>query len=133
MNMLMPHITQKYKDNLDATRNANHSLAVFIKVSNDVQTSVVAHFTSADPDGVTRNLFCFSYFHCTVCISAIAIIVLSDLINLWCLYPQRCFTFMDRGFAFKQINNYINCFMPGDARVPFSDIFFDLIFLLLQT
>lgn len=32
MNMLMPHITQKYKDNLDAARNANHSLAVFIKV-----------------------------------------------------------------------------------------------------
>lgn len=30
--MLMPHITQKYKDNLDAARNANHSLAVFIKV-----------------------------------------------------------------------------------------------------
>ncbi|XP_053537021.1 dedicator of cytokinesis protein 9 isoform X2 [Ictalurus punctatus] len=59
VNMLMPHITQKYKDNLDATRNANHSLAVFIK---------------------------------------------------------RCFTFMDRGFVFKQINNYINCFMPGDAR-----------------
>lgn len=28
----MPHITQKYKDNLDAARNANHSLAVFIKV-----------------------------------------------------------------------------------------------------
>uniref|UniRef100_A0A8C1ZXH7 Dedicator of cytokinesis 9 n=1 Tax=Cyprinus carpio TaxID=7962 RepID=A0A8C1ZXH7_CYPCA len=31
--MLVPHITQKYKDYLDATRNANHSLAVFIKVS----------------------------------------------------------------------------------------------------
>lgn len=30
--MMMPHITQKYKDNLDAARNANHSLAVFIKV-----------------------------------------------------------------------------------------------------
>ena len=29
---MMPHITQKYKDNLDAARNANHSLAVFIKV-----------------------------------------------------------------------------------------------------
>ncbi|KAA0716136.1 Dedicator of cytokinesis protein 9 [Triplophysa tibetana] len=29
--MLVPHIAQKYKDNLDATRNANHSLAVFIK------------------------------------------------------------------------------------------------------
>uniref|UniRef100_A0A8C1TI18 Dedicator of cytokinesis 9 n=1 Tax=Cyprinus carpio TaxID=7962 RepID=A0A8C1TI18_CYPCA len=58
--MLMPHITQKYKDNLDATRNANHSLAVFIK---------------------------------------------------------HCFTFMDRGFIFKQINNYINCFMPGDTKV----------------
>lgn len=29
---LMPHITQKYKDNLDAASNANHSLAVFIKV-----------------------------------------------------------------------------------------------------
>ncbi|TNN26094.1 Dedicator of cytokinesis protein 9 [Liparis tanakae] len=32
VNMMMPHITQKYKDNLDAARNANHSLAVFIKV-----------------------------------------------------------------------------------------------------
>lgn len=24
---------------------------------------------------------------------------------------------MDRGFVFKQINNYINCFMPGDPKV----------------
>ncbi|KAM9486349.1 dedicator of cytokinesis protein 9 isoform 2-T2 [Clarias gariepinus] len=63
VNMMMPHITQKYKDNLDATRNANHSLAFFIK---------------------------------------------------------RCFTFMDRGFVFKQINNYINCFMPGDARTLYE-------------
>ncbi|XP_056098396.1 dedicator of cytokinesis protein 9 isoform X1 [Rhinichthys klamathensis goyatoka] len=61
--MLMPHITQKYKDNLDATRNANHSLAVFVK---------------------------------------------------------RCFTFMDRGFVFKQINNYISCFMPGDCKTLYE-------------
>ncbi|XP_055361068.1 dedicator of cytokinesis protein 9 isoform X6 [Betta splendens] len=63
VNMLMPHITQKYKDNLDAARNANHSLAVFIK---------------------------------------------------------RCFTFMDRGFVFKQINNYMNCFMPGDSKTLYE-------------
>ncbi|XP_058258113.1 dedicator of cytokinesis protein 9 isoform X2 [Hemibagrus wyckioides] len=63
VNMLMPHITQKYKDNLDAARNANHSLAVFIK---------------------------------------------------------RCFTFMDRGFVFKQINNYVNCFMPGDPKTLYE-------------
>ncbi|KAG7463763.1 hypothetical protein MATL_G00180100 [Megalops atlanticus] len=63
VNMLMPHITQKYKDNLDAARNANHSLAVFIK---------------------------------------------------------RCFTFMDRGFVFKQINNYINCFVPGDSKTLYE-------------
>ncbi|XP_076841659.1 dedicator of cytokinesis protein 9 [Brachyhypopomus gauderio] len=63
VNMLMPHITQKYKDNLDAARNANHSLALFIK---------------------------------------------------------RCFTFMDRGFVFKQINNYINCFMPGDTKTLYE-------------
>ncbi|XP_076119975.1 dedicator of cytokinesis protein 9 isoform X7 [Alosa pseudoharengus] len=63
VNMMMPHITQKYKDNLDAARNANHSLAVFIK---------------------------------------------------------RCFTFMDRGFMFKQINNYINCFMPGDPKTLYE-------------
>ncbi|XP_030639154.1 dedicator of cytokinesis protein 9 [Chanos chanos] len=63
VNMLMPHITQKYKDNLDAARNANHSLAVFVK---------------------------------------------------------RCFTFMDRGFIFKQINNYINCFMPGDPKTLYE-------------
>nr|XP_055068830.1 dedicator of cytokinesis protein 9 isoform X6 [Misgurnus anguillicaudatus] len=63
VNMLMPHITQKYKDNLDAARNANHSLAVFIK---------------------------------------------------------RCFTFMDRGFVFKLINNYITCFMPGDPKTLYE-------------
>uniref|UniRef100_A0A3B3WRX1 Dedicator of cytokinesis 9b n=1 Tax=Poecilia mexicana TaxID=48701 RepID=A0A3B3WRX1_9TELE len=63
VNMLMPHITQKYKDNLDASRNANHSLALFIK---------------------------------------------------------RCFTFMDRGFVFKQINNYMNCFVPGDPKTLFE-------------
>ncbi|XP_039545421.1 dedicator of cytokinesis protein 9 isoform X2 [Pimephales promelas] len=63
VNMLMPHITQKYKDNLDAARNANHSLAVFIK---------------------------------------------------------RCFTFMDRGFVFKLINNYITCFVPGDPKTLYE-------------
>ncbi|XP_075905426.1 dedicator of cytokinesis protein 9 isoform X2 [Nelusetta ayraudi] len=63
VNMLMPHITQKYKDNLDAARNANHSLAVFIK---------------------------------------------------------RCFTLMDRGFVFKQINNYMNCFVPGDPKTLYE-------------
>ncbi|MFT7818030.1 dedicator of cytokinesis protein 9-like isoform X3, partial [Arapaima gigas] len=63
VNMLMPHITQKYKDNLDAARNANHSLAVFIK---------------------------------------------------------RCFTFMDRGFVFKQINSYINCFGPADSKTLYE-------------
>uniref|UniRef100_A0A669F2W6 Dedicator of cytokinesis 9b n=1 Tax=Oreochromis niloticus TaxID=8128 RepID=A0A669F2W6_ORENI len=63
VNMLMPHITQKYKDNLDAARNANRSLAVFIK---------------------------------------------------------RCFTFMNRGFVFKQINNYMNCFVPGDPKTLYE-------------
>lgn len=32
-------------------------------------------------------------------------------------FTQRCFTFMDRGFVFKQINNYMNCFVPGDSKV----------------
>ncbi|XP_053240485.1 dedicator of cytokinesis protein 9 isoform X22 [Podarcis raffonei] len=63
VNMLMPHITQKYKDNPEASKNANHSLAVFIK---------------------------------------------------------RCFTFMDRGFVFKQINNYISFFAPGDPKTLFE-------------
>ncbi|XP_029892498.1 dedicator of cytokinesis protein 9 isoform X1 [Aquila chrysaetos chrysaetos] len=63
VNMLMPHITQKYRDNPEASKNANHSLAAFIK---------------------------------------------------------RCFTFMDRGFVFKQINNYISCFAPGDPKTLFE-------------
>ncbi|XP_062982156.1 dedicator of cytokinesis protein 9 isoform X4 [Elgaria multicarinata webbii] len=63
VSMLMPHITQKYKDNHEASKNANHSLAVFIK---------------------------------------------------------RCFTFMDRGFVFKQINNYIGFFAPGDPKTLFE-------------
>ncbi|KAG8525152.1 Dedicator of cytokinesis protein 9, partial [Galemys pyrenaicus] len=63
VNMLMPHITQKFRDNPEASKNANHSLAMFIK---------------------------------------------------------RCFTFMDRGFVFKQINNYISCFAPGDPKTLFE-------------
>ncbi|ETE65390.1 Dedicator of cytokinesis protein 9, partial [Ophiophagus hannah] len=63
VNMLMPHITQKYKDNPEASKNANYSLAVFIK---------------------------------------------------------QCFTFMDRGFIFKQINNYISFFAPGDPKALFE-------------
>ncbi|XP_042637897.1 dedicator of cytokinesis protein 9 [Orycteropus afer afer] len=63
VNMLMPHITQKFRDNPEASKNANHSLAGFIK---------------------------------------------------------RCFTFMDRGFVFKQINNYISCFAPGDPKTLFE-------------
>ncbi|XP_055465821.1 dedicator of cytokinesis protein 9 isoform X5 [Psammomys obesus] len=63
VNMLTPHITQKFRDNPEASKNANHSLAVFIK---------------------------------------------------------RCFTFMDRGFVFKQINNYISCFAPGDPKTLFE-------------
>ncbi|XP_077153205.1 dedicator of cytokinesis protein 9 isoform X4 [Ranitomeya variabilis] len=63
VNMLMPHITHKYKDNAEASRNANHSLAFFIK---------------------------------------------------------RCFTFMDRGFVFKQINNYMSFFSPGDPKTLFE-------------
>ncbi|XP_054829129.1 dedicator of cytokinesis protein 9 isoform X2 [Eublepharis macularius] len=63
VNMVMPHITQKYKDNPEASKNANHSLAVFIK---------------------------------------------------------RCFTFMDRGFVFKQINNYVSFFAPGDPKTLFE-------------
>lgn len=63
VNMLMPHITQKFRDNPEASKNANHSLAMFIK---------------------------------------------------------RCFTFMDRGFIFKQINNYISCFAPGDPKTLFE-------------
>lgn len=52
--MLMPHITQKYKENLDATRNANHSLAVFIKVSNDMLTSAARLFAGVDLDLTTE-------------------------------------------------------------------------------
>lgn len=44
---------------------------------------------------------------------------------------QHCFTFMDRGFVFKQINNYMNCFVPGDPKVFFffkhKDFFLRLI------
>uniref|UniRef100_A0A8C1ZUR3 Dedicator of cytokinesis 9b n=1 Tax=Cyprinus carpio TaxID=7962 RepID=A0A8C1ZUR3_CYPCA len=58
VNMLMPHITQKYKDNLDAARNANHSLAWS----------------------------------------------LGDILR----------------FVFKQINNYISCFVPGDPKTLYE-------------
>ncbi|XP_069746626.1 dedicator of cytokinesis protein 9 isoform X4 [Narcine bancroftii] len=63
VNLLMPHVTQKYKDKPEEARNANHSLAVFIK---------------------------------------------------------RCFSLMDRGFVFKQINNYIKWFSPGNPKTLFE-------------
>uniref|UniRef100_A0A8C2AII9 Dedicator of cytokinesis 9b n=1 Tax=Cyprinus carpio TaxID=7962 RepID=A0A8C2AII9_CYPCA len=68
VNMLMPHITQKYKDNLDAARNANHSLAVFIK----------------------------------------ACIIFDDLNSF------------NNRFVFKQINNYVSCFVPGDPKTLYE-------------
>lgn len=56
VNLIMPHITQKYKDNLDAARNANHSLAVFIKV----RTCSCSPFllTFCFPGCIFKDLFC---------------------------------------------------------------------------
>lgn len=87
--MLMPHITQKYKDNLDAAHNANHSLAVFVKVGTPRRRLRCGVLIQKRP------------LTCPICP----------------LSAQRCFTFMDRGFVFKQINNYMNCFVPGDPKV----------------
>lgn len=53
VNLIMPHITQKYKDNLDAARNANHSLAVFIKV----RTCSCCLFRLF-PGRIFKDLFC---------------------------------------------------------------------------
>lgn len=103
VNTLMPHITQKYKDNLDAARNANHSLAVFIKVGLQLE-SALNHL---------------QYFPCSIFPTALGVNVssLTTLSLLFLFSHQRCFTFMDRGFVFKQINNYMNCFIPGDSKV----------------
>lgn len=43
------------------------------------------------------------------------LLVVYSLICL--LLSQRCFNLMDRGFVFKQINNYMSCFTPGDPKV----------------
>ncbi|RXM28574.1 Dedicator of cytokinesis protein 10 [Acipenser ruthenus] len=32
------------------------------------------------------------------------------------MFVKRCFTFMDRGFTFKLINNYVNMIAPGDNK-----------------
>lgn len=53
VNLIMPHITQKYKDNLDAARNANHSLAVFIKVR-----SCSCCLFHLFPGHIFKDLFC---------------------------------------------------------------------------
>lgn len=53
VNLIMPHITQKYKDNLDAARNANHSLAVFVKV----RTCSCCLFRLF-PGRIFKDLFC---------------------------------------------------------------------------
>ncbi|XP_037380045.1 dedicator of cytokinesis protein 10 isoform X3 [Talpa occidentalis] len=57
--VLCDHVIWKYKDALEETRRANHSVAKFLK---------------------------------------------------------RCFTFMDRGFVFKMVNNYISMFSSGDLK-----------------
>uniref|UniRef100_A0A673SLR3 Dedicator of cytokinesis 10 n=1 Tax=Suricata suricatta TaxID=37032 RepID=A0A673SLR3_SURSU len=57
--VLCDHVIWKYKDALEETRRANHSVARFLK---------------------------------------------------------RCFTFMDRGFVFKMVNNYISMFSSGDLK-----------------
>uniref|UniRef100_A0A8D0BHX4 Dedicator of cytokinesis 10 n=1 Tax=Salvator merianae TaxID=96440 RepID=A0A8D0BHX4_SALMN len=35
-------------------------------------------------------------------------------------FLKRCFTFMDRGFVFKMVNNYISMFGPGDHKILFQ-------------
>ncbi|XP_026519863.1 dedicator of cytokinesis protein 10 [Notechis scutatus] len=35
-------------------------------------------------------------------------------------FLKQCFTFMDRGFVFKLINNYISMFGPGDDKILFQ-------------
>ncbi|XP_036277568.1 dedicator of cytokinesis protein 10 isoform X16 [Pipistrellus kuhlii] len=57
--VLADHMIWKYKDALEETRRANHSIARFLK---------------------------------------------------------RCFTFMDRGFVFKMVNNYISMFSSGELK-----------------
>lgn len=57
--VLSDHVIWKYKDALEETKRANHSVARFLK---------------------------------------------------------RCFTFMDRGFVFKMVNNYISMFSSGDLK-----------------
>ncbi|KAM9664029.1 dedicator of cytokinesis protein 10 isoform 4-T4 [Trichechus inunguis] len=57
--VLCDHVIWKYKDAVEETRRANHSVARFLK---------------------------------------------------------RCFTFMDRGFVFKMVNNYISMFSSGDLK-----------------
>ncbi|KAL6052575.1 hypothetical protein STEG23_025325, partial [Scotinomys teguina] len=57
---LCDHVIWKYKDALEETKRANHSVARFLK---------------------------------------------------------RCFTFMDRGFVFKMVNNYISMFSSGEFKI----------------
>uniref|UniRef100_A0A671FVZ3 Dedicator of cytokinesis 10 n=1 Tax=Rhinolophus ferrumequinum TaxID=59479 RepID=A0A671FVZ3_RHIFE len=57
--VLSDHVIWKYKDALEETRRANHSVARFLK---------------------------------------------------------RCFTFMDRGFVFRMVNNYISMFSSGELK-----------------
>ncbi|XP_069069591.1 dedicator of cytokinesis protein 10 isoform X2 [Pleurodeles waltl] len=35
-------------------------------------------------------------------------------------FLKRCFTFADRGFVFKMINNYVNMFSPGDHKILYQ-------------
>uniref|UniRef100_A0A8C4Y8Y9 Dedicator of cytokinesis 10 n=1 Tax=Gopherus evgoodei TaxID=1825980 RepID=A0A8C4Y8Y9_9SAUR len=60
---LSDHVVWKYKDAPEETKNANHSIARFLK---------------------------------------------------------RCFTFLDRGFVFKMVNNYVSMFSSGDHKILYQ-------------
>ncbi|XP_077987576.1 dedicator of cytokinesis protein 9-like [Glandiceps talaboti] len=66
LQLLMPHIIQKYKDSPKDCKKANSSLAAFVKA---------------------------------------------------------CFTYMDRGFIFKLINQYVEYFNPGDSKFLLERMF----------
>uniref|UniRef100_K7FDG9 Dedicator of cytokinesis protein 10 n=1 Tax=Pelodiscus sinensis TaxID=13735 RepID=K7FDG9_PELSI len=61
--VLSDHVIWKHKDASEETKNANHSIARFLK---------------------------------------------------------HCFTFMDRGFVLKLVNNYVNMFSPGDHKILYQ-------------
>uniref|UniRef100_A0A8C2EUI5 Dedicator of cytokinesis 10 n=1 Tax=Cyprinus carpio TaxID=7962 RepID=A0A8C2EUI5_CYPCA len=98
----------------------------FRTVHEELAKGMTSDLKSND-QSVIRNILKFSWFFLEIIVKSMAqhlldsdkltVNIESANMNSCFIHPIRCFTFMDRGFTFKLISNYINMITASDNKM----------------